>query len=298
MPTLRVALAQMNSVVGDLAGNTQNILDIIPEARAGGVDIIAFPEMAITGYPAEDLLFHKSFLRDNLKAMQRVVQASQGLTVIVGYADFDENVYNAAAIAHDGQLVGVYRKIFLPTYGVFDEDRYFRRGQACPVYTIAGVNVGVNICEDAWYAEGPVAMQAKAGAELVVNISASPYSMDKQKTRESVISDRARENGVYLAYVNVVGGQDELVFDGASTVFDHSGRLIARGKEFEEDLVTVDLQIESEARHRAHSTSLPMDPSVALSDVDASTPILVSGFVERERPLWTPCNPCTLGRSG
>ena len=288
MPTLRVALAQMNSLVGDLAGNAQKILDFMPEARACGVDIIAFPEMAITGYPAEDLLFHKSFLRDNLKAMQRVVQASQGLTVIVGYADFDENVYNAAAIANNGQLVGVYRKMFLPTYGVFDEDRYFRRGQACPVYTIAGVNVGVNICEDAWYAEGPVAMQAKGGAELVVNISASPYSMDKQRNRETIVSSRARENGVYLAYVNVIGGQDELVFDGASTVFDPSGRLIARGKEFEEDLVTVDLQIESEARHRAHSIPSPMDASVALSDGDTSAPILVSGFVERERPPLEP----------
>ena len=288
MRTLRVALAQMNSVVGDLAGNAQKILDIMSEARACGVDIIAFPEMAITGYPAEDLLFHRSFLRDNLKAMERVVQASQGLTVIVGYADFDENVYNAAAIANDGQLVGVYRKMFLPTYGVFDEDRYFRRGQACPVYTIAGVNVGVNICEDAWYAEGPVAMQAKAGAEVVVNISASPYSMDKQKNRETIVSSRARENGVYFAYVNVIGGQDELVFDGASTVFDPSGRLIARGKEFEEDLVTVDLQINAQAQRPTPSTSSPTDASVALSDGNASTPILVSGFVERERPPLDP----------
>ena len=282
MRTLRVALAQMNSVVGDLQGNTQRILDFIPEARSRGVDIIAFPEMAITGYPAEDLLFHKSFLHDNLKAMRRVVQASTGLAVVVGYADADAggDVYNAAAIAHDGDLAGVYRKIHLPTYGVFDEDRYFRRGQACPVYTIGGVNVGVNICEDAWYSQGPAASQGRAGAEVVVNISASPYHVGKQREREGVMRARAVENLVYVACVNTVGGQDELVFDGASVVFDPSGRLIARGREFEEDLVTVDLQIEASTRpHTQESQS--------------STVVSVSGYVERERP---PLEPATTHR--
>ena len=244
MRTLRVALAQINTVVGDLTGNVERILQFMARARSAGADVVAFPEMAITGYPAEDLLFRSAFLRDNVKAMHQVVAKSQGLTAVVGYAHVEDGqVYNAAAIAHDGRLVDVYRKHHLPTYGVFDEDRYFQSGRVFPVYTIGGVNVGVNICEDIWFADGPASCQRRAGAEVIVNVSASPYHLDKQRIRESIVRSSARDNAVYVAYVNAVGGQDELVFDGASVIFDPSGGLVARAREFEEDLLVIDLHL-------------------------------------------------------
>ena len=243
----RVALAQMNSAVGDLEGNTQKILRFVEKARSRGADLAAFPEMAVTGYPAEDLLFNAAFIQDNLKAVERVVQGSKGLAVAVGHVDSGDGIYNAAAVARDGRLAGVHHKMLLPTYGVFDEDRYFRRGSACPVYAIGGVTVGVNVCEDGWFAEGPMRYQGEAGAALAVNLSASPYHVGKQREREAVMSARAVENGFYVAYVNSVGGQDELVFDGGSVVIDQKGRLLARGKQFEEDLVIVDLPLDGAA---------------------------------------------------
>ena len=277
MRTLRVALAQMNPVVGDLTGNVELILQFMARARDAGADVVAFPEMAITGYPAEDLLFRTAFLRDNVKAMHQAVAGSQGLTAVVGYAHVEDGrIYNAAAIAHDGRLVDVYRKHHLPTYGVFDEDRYFQSGRVFPVYAIGGVNVGVNICEDIWFADGPTERQCSAGAEVIINISASPYHIDKQREREDVVRSAARDNRVFVAYVNVVGGQDELVFDGASLVFDPSGRLVARAGEFEEDLLVVDLSLQHE----------PPLPRVDFEDSSASSVIHVSGpFDGNRRPL-------------
>ena len=277
MRTLRVALAQMNTVVGDLTGNVERILQFMARARSAGADVVAFPEMAITGYPAEDLLFRTAFLRDNVKAMHQAVAGSQGLTAVVGYAHVEDGrIYNAAAIAHDGRLVDVYRKHHLPTYGVFDEDRYFQSGRVFPVYAIGGVNVGVNICEDIWFADGPTARQCSAGAEVIINISASPYHIDKQREREDVVQSAARDNRVFVAYVNVVGGQDELVFDGASLVFDPSGRLVARAGEFEEDLLVVDLPLQHE----------PPLPRVDFEDSSASSVIHVSGpYDGNRRPL-------------
>ena len=263
MRTLRVALAQMNSVVGDLTGNVERILQFMACAREAGADIVAFPEMAVTGYPAEDLLFRTAFLHDNVKAMHQVVAKSQGLTAVVGYAHVEDGqVYNAAAIAHDGRLVDVYRKHHLPTYGVFDEDRYFQAGRAFPVYTIGDFNVGVNICEDIWFADGPASCQRRAGAEVIVNISASPYHLDKQRIREAIVRNSARDNAVYVAYVNAVGGQDELVFDGASVIFDHSGGLVARAREFEEDLLVVDLHLDNDRP--------PAPRAIPVSDVNVN----------------------------
>ena len=274
MRTLRVALAQMNPVVGDLTGNVERILQFMARARSAGADVVAFPEMAITGYPAEDLLFRTAFLRDNVKAMHQAVAGSQGLTAVVGYAHVEDGrIYNAAAIAHDGRLVDVYRKHHLPTYGVFDEDRYFQSGRVFPVYAIGGVNVGVNICEDIWFADGPTERQCSAGAEVIINISASPYHIDKQREREDVVRSAARDNRVFVAYVNVVGGQDELVFDGASLVFDPSGRLVARAGEFEEDLLVVDLPLQHE----------PPLPRVDFEDSSASSVIHVSGPYDGDR---------------
>ncbi len=247
MRTLRVALAQMNSVVGDLQGNVQRILQFMDRARDADADVVAFPEMAITGYPAEDLLFRKAFLRDNLLAVYKAVDETHGLAAVIGYAHpIGGRVYNAAAIGTQGRLAGMYRKHHLPTYGVFDEDRYFYSGSSFPIYNIAGAYVGVNICEDIWFDDGPTARQAKAGAEVIINISASPYHVDKQREREDIVRNAARDNAVFVAYVNTVGGQDELIFDGASVVFDPTGRLIARAREFEEDLLVVDLPLPDE----------------------------------------------------
>ena len=249
---LRMGMAQLNTTVGDFAGNRQKILKAINQARSLGVDLLAFPELAICGYPPEDLLFKPKFIAENLLSLEKVVEASSGISIVVGFVDAKEDIYNAAALIHDGKLVGVYHKIYLPNYGVFDENRYFRAGSECPVYVIAGINVGVNICEDIWYEAGPATTQAYSGAEVIVNISASPYHFGKGDLRERMIATRAADNVAIIAFNNLVGGQDELVFDGNSLVVDEKGRLLARGRQFEEDLIVADLDVESVFRARLH----------------------------------------------
>jgi len=252
MRRLRIGLAQINTTVGDFKGNTRKILEAIGEARALGVDVLTFPELAICGYPPEDLLFKPQFINENLKALDEVIKHSSGLTTVVGFVDAKSDIYNAAAIIHDGKLVSVYHKIYLPNYGVFDENRYFQAGSEIPFYVIAGVGVGVNICEDIWYEAGPTTAQAYSGAEVIINISASPYHAGKGNSREKMLSARAADNVAIVAYNNLVGGQDELVFDGNSMVLNEKGELIARGKQFEEDLVVVDLDVEAVFRTRLH----------------------------------------------
>ena len=252
MRRLRIGMAQINTTVGDFAGNTQKILEAINEARSLGVDLLTFPELAICGYPPEDLLFKPQFIEENLRSLERVASGSSGLTIVVGFVDAKEDIYNAAAVIYDGKLVGVYHKIYLPNYGVFDENRYFRAGSECPVYIIAGVGVGINICEDIWYEAGPATAQAYYGAEVIVNISASPYYFGRGNFRERMLGIRASDNVAIFAYNNLVGGQDELVFDGNSMVLNEKGQLIARGKQFEEDLIIADLDVESVFRTRLH----------------------------------------------
>ena len=266
---LRLAMAQINTTVGDLDGNTSRILDYVERARAKQADLVVFPEMAIPGYPPEDLLFKPSFIRANVDAMNRVVAASRGITVVVGFVDLQGDVFNAAAVAHDGQLLGVYHKMYLPNYGVFDEDRYFKAGSTCPVFVINGVHVGVNICEDIWYALGPAAVQRDAGAEVILNINASPYNAGKLAFRERMVSTRAADNGVYVSYTNLVGGQDELVFDGGSLLFDQDGELVARGRQFEEDLVVADLDVDAVFHHRLRDPR-PRKERPILSSIGAS----------------------------
>ena len=245
MRMLRLAMAQMNATVGDLEGNTRKIVEYIDQARSLHADLIAFPELAITGYPPEDLLFKPQFIEANLAKMREVVAASKGIAVLVGFADRDDDIHNAAAVASDGRLVGVYHKIYLPNYGVFDEERYFRAGSECPVYVINGTPVGVNICEDIWYAKGPTVVQRSAGAEVIVNINGSPFHVGKERAREKMLATRASDNELFVAYVNLVGGQDELVFDGASVIFDPFGDAVARGGQFKEELVVADLEVEA-----------------------------------------------------
>ncbi|HEX77226.1 MAG TPA: NAD+ synthase [Dehalococcoidia bacterium] len=252
MRRLRIGMAQINATVGDFEGNIRKILEAVAEARSSGVDLLTFPELAICGYPPEDLLLKPQFIEENLKALEEVTKHSSGLTLVVGFVDAKGDIYNAAAVIHDGRLCGVYHKIYLPNYGVFDENRYFQAGKECPVYVIAGVGVGINICEDIWYEAGPTTAQAYSGAEVIVNISASPYHFGKGNFRERMLATRASDNVAIVAHNNLVGGQDELVFDGNSLVLDEKGRLIARGKQFEEDLIVADLDIEAVFRTRLH----------------------------------------------
>ncbi len=249
---LRIGLAQVNTTVGDFTGNRQKITGLIDKARSSGVDLLALPELAVCGYPPEDLLFKPQFIAENIRSLEKIAAAARGITVITGFVDANEDIYNAAAVIHEGKVAGVYHKIYLPNYGVFDENRYFRAGSACPVYVIAGINVGVNICEDIWYESGPTTTQAYSGAEVIVNISASPYHFGKGAYREEMLSTRAADNAAIVAFCNLVGGQDELVFDGNSLILDEKGQLIARGEQFQEDLIIADLDVENVFRTRLH----------------------------------------------
>lgn len=246
MKKLRVSLAQINLTVGDLDGNAGKIIEYIKMARGQGADIVAFPEMAVTGYPPEDLLLKPRFIKVSQEALKTIQKETRGITAIVGFVDGEKEIFNSAAVLHDGELSAVYRKMYLPNYGVFDEERYFRRGKEPLIIVLDGINVGINICEDIWYPEGPTMAQARAGAEVIININASPFHYGKWSIRENMVSARAADNSVAIAYVNTVGGQDELVFDGHSMVFSRDGKLIARGRSFEEELITVDLSISSE----------------------------------------------------
>ncbi len=249
MRVLRVALAQANPTVGDLDGNTEIILRGMEEARRLGADVVAFPELCITGYPPEDLLYKPSFIEDARERLNRIVPASRGIMVIVGFPEKgdgdDGTIYNAAAVIHDGALVDVYRKVFLPNYSVFDEERYFGPGDRCPVYRLGGAAIGVNVCEDIWFDFGPTNVQRAAGAEVIVNINGSPYYRGKRRVRHDMLSERAADNGLFICYLNMVGGQDELVFDGDSMVFDPTGALVAEGVQFAEDLIVVDLDLDA-----------------------------------------------------
>ena len=240
----RIALAQINPIVGDITTNTSMILDYVQRAQKLNVDLVAFPELAITGYPPEDLLFKKSFIQANVAAMNSIVEASEDVAVVVGYVEQDGiDLFNSAALGYRGRYIDSYRKIFLPNYGVFDEERYFKKGDVCPVYEINGTQVGINICEDIWYPMGPTVLQCGAGAEVIVNINASPFHAGKRIEREAMLSDRSSTHQVFLGYANTVGGQDELVFDGSSVIVDNDGHIITRGVSFDEDLIVADLDM-------------------------------------------------------
>jgi len=253
MRRLRVGLAQINCTVGDLSGNAGKMTEALEQARALGVQLLVFPEMTIPGYPPEDLLLNPAFIRDNLKTLDQFCPLTRGMTVIVGYVDRKEDIFNAAAVLHDGVKAGVYHKIYLPNYGVFDEERYFEVGRRYPVFRLEQVVFGVNICEDIWYPDGPTVVQTfGGGAEVIVNISASPYHAGKAHTREEMLATRAKDNTAAVVYVNMVGGQDELVFDGQSLVMDGGGEILARGPAFSETLLTTDLSLEAVFRARLH----------------------------------------------
>jgi NAD+ synthase (glutamine-hydrolysing) len=281
MRVLRIAMVQMNPIVGDLDGNAGRIIDWIREARKAKADLVAFPELSITGYPPEDLLLKTRFIEDNRRALQTIVKQVSGITAVVGYVEHGgspaqplsspsvlpagcHELYNAAAIIADGRVISTYCKWHLPNYGVFDESRYFHSGKRLPLLMLHGVAVGVNICEDIWLPEGPTRAQAAAGAEIIMNINASPFHIGKSRYREHMLATRARENGVIVTYTNMVGGQDELVFDGNSLILDQTGEVTARGKAFAEDMIVADLDAEPVARYRmGHSGKKSLAPGVA-----------------------------------
>jgi NAD+ synthase (glutamine-hydrolysing) len=250
MRRFRVSLAQVNPTVGDVDGNARRVIDGIAQARALGADLVAFPELMITGYPPEDLLFKSAFIEANLAALADVTKAARGLTAVVGFVDKQHDLFNAAAVIHDGALAGVYHKQYLPNYGVFDENRYFQAGREEPVFTVGPTCLAVNVCEDIWYPAGPTTRQALAGAELIVTINGSPYHAGKARFRERMVATRAADDVVWLAFVNMVGGQDELVFDGASVIVDPRGETVARGRQFVEEMVTADLDLDAVFRAR------------------------------------------------
>lgn len=305
---IRLALAQINSRVGDLAGNGTRIVQAIAQARDSGADIVALPEMAVPGYPPEDLLLRPSFVRAAATILDRIVQASKGITVVVGTIHDDGLLRNAAAVIHDGALVGFEYKQRLPNYGVFDENRYFVPGDSVRVYQRGSVRFGVSICEDIWYPDGPYATQVSdGGANVLINLSASPFHLLKGLERERMLGTRAADTASYVAYCNLVGGQDELVFDGQSIVFDPSGATVARAKQFKEDMLIADLDVEALRQFRlttanigraAYGRPSRIDkvPRVDLPETDSSSRAFVTARIEPHlAPVAEAYNALVLG---
>ena len=277
MSTIRVALCQLNPVVGDLGGNAERVIAALRSAEAEGADLAVFTELVITGYPPEDLLLKPGFVADNQAALAKVAAASQRCVAVLGFVDQGRDLYNAAAVCAHGKVKGIYHKQVLPNYGVFDEQRYFAPGSGATVlFGIAGVRVGVSVCEDAWSPTGPIAVQAAAGAELVVNINASPYYRGRLAERERMLATRAADASCAVVYVNQVGGQDELVFDGASMVLAANGDIVASAPQFTETSVIVDVLIQPVFRQRmidprGRGSSVPL-PVITISDRVADRP--------------------------
>jgi NAD+ synthase (glutamine-hydrolysing) len=251
MGRLRIASCQINTRVGALDHNTAAIIEALHTAEEAGCDLAVFPELAVTGYPPEDLLLKPGFIADNQAALEKVAAETRSCVAVVGFVDAGRDLWNAAAVCAHGEVVGVYHKRELPNYAVFDEARYFARGaEAAQLWSVGGISVGISICEDAWNPAGPILDQADSGAELIVNLNASPYAEGKLARRERMMATRAADASCALVYVNQVGGQDELVFDGGSMVFDAEGALVARSPQFVEDVMIVDLDIEPVYRKR------------------------------------------------
>jgi NAD+ synthase (glutamine-hydrolysing) len=274
--TLRVGLAQINPRVGDLAHNLAKVEEYVARAETAGCDLVAFPELTLSGYPPEDLVLKAGFVADNRAALEKVAARTGRCAVVVGFVDVADDevverasarppqLFNAAAICANGAVVGVYHKQLLPNYAVFDEARYFAAGHDdVTLYDVAGVAVSLSICEDVWVADGPVARQRAAGAQLCINVNGSPFDRDKSQQREATVVARARETGMPIAYVNQVCGQDELVFDGGSLVVDSTGAVVARAAHFEEELLVVDVLVPART---ASARTIPVSTPAARRD--------------------------------
>ena len=264
---LRVALAQLNPTVGDLEGNAAKILRAFGEARGAGAQLVLVPELCVTGYLPEDLLLRKDFVDDARRTLDELAAKVSGGVLLAGFPErAGADLYNALAVVADGEVQGVYRKVDLPNYGVFDEKRYFRPGDAGGLLELNGTRIGLTICEDMWTEGPPASEEAAAGARVLVNPSASPYHCAKGATREDMFAERARAYGAIVCVCNLVGGQDEVVFDGHSVVVDHTGELLARGAQFEEDLVIVDVDPEAAAADATEPVDSPRVPVLARAE--------------------------------
>jgi NAD+ synthase (glutamine-hydrolysing) len=291
MDRIRVGLGQIDVTVGDLEGNLKKILHYLEAGKNLGVDILCFPELAVTGYPPEDLLLKPSFIEDNLNALDRIRNATEGLTVIAGFVDRKEDIYNAAAIIHNKRLVDVYHKRYLPNYGVFDENRYFQSGFRAPVYKLDGITFGINICEDIWYPGDPTREQALLGnAQIIINISSSPYYVSKVRSRERMLSVRASDYSVIVVYCNLVGGQDELLFDGHSVVIGERGDVIARASGFKEELLVADINLNRVFRSSLHDPRKRKEKQALLLESKQTEIIEIAGEnpLRDSRPPITP----------
>ena len=250
---MKVALAQINTTVGDVWGNVEKAAEALERAVEGDAGLVVFPELTVTGYPPEDLLLRPSFIEDNLKALHEFAgRVPEGVVCAIGFVDLNGDLFNACAVVSGGEILHRYHKRYLPNYSVFDENRYFREGSEAPILKMGQALIGISICEDIWYPGGPVREQALGGAGVLLNINGSPYHRLKGASRERMLSVRALDYGCYVVWCNLVGGQDELVFDGRSSVFDPEGSVMARAKQFEEDLLFVDLHPEEALVHRLH----------------------------------------------
>jgi NAD+ synthase (glutamine-hydrolysing) len=274
---VRLALAQIDSVVGDLEGNRGRILARLGQAREAGAGLVLFPELAVTGYPPEDLLLRPGFIQAAERTVQEIARATEGVVALVGAPHFDGDLYNACAVCSGGEVKAVYRKRFLPNYGVFDEDRYFAPGRDLVLLRLGDCLVGVTVCEDMWQPGPPATDLALAGAQLLVNISASPFHVGKDREREEMFAARARDNSAFVALCNMVGGQDELVFDGHSVVLDDEGEVVARAPGFEEALLVVDVDPTaaigrrlSDARRRALAREREEAPSATVVPLEVA----------------------------
>ncbi|HEX7262881.1 MAG TPA: NAD+ synthase, partial [Candidatus Dormibacteraeota bacterium] len=268
--------------------NTRLMVDWIGRARDEGADIVAFPELALTGYPPEDLVLKPGFVRDNIKQLGVVAKATKGISAVVGFDDEEGDLFNAAAFLNDGEIKAVYHKVFLPNYGVFDEQRYFAPGHRCPIFELLGVRVGISVCEDCWYPSGPMALQAHHGADLLININGSPYHAGKRAPREEMVAGRAADYGAFVAYVNQVGGQDELVFDGNSVIFGPHGDLLAHAASFREDMLMYDVDLDATAYHRPHEKIHYEAEGAARLELVVNEVLLTESPTGRPRPKIVP----------
>jgi NAD+ synthase (glutamine-hydrolysing) len=274
---VRLALAQIDTVVGDLAGNRALILERLAEARDEGADLAVFPELAVTGYPPEDLLLRPGFVRAARDSLEEIARAADGIAALIGVPVYDGDLFNACAVCAKGAVQTIYRKRFLPNYGVFDEDRYFAPGRGLVLLDVGGSRVGITVCEDMWQPGPPATELALAGAELLVNISASPFHVGREREREEMFRTRARDNVCFVAFCNAVGGQDELIFDGHSLVVDDEGEVLARSPGFEECLLVVDVDPAAvigrrlrDVRRRALARELPEAPQATTVTLEAA----------------------------
>ncbi len=295
MPSLRIALCQIDVIVGALDANVELVLDALRRAEAAHCDVAVFPELTICGYPPEDLVYKRRFLDENRAAMERVAAATGDCAAVFGYLDFDDDadpddpdalyhpgIYNAAAICADGDVKGSYHKQALPNYDVFDEKRYYTPGTEFPLWSIAGVNVGVSICEDVWVDHGPVNVLADGGAQMIINLNASPYRQHKVEARMEVLAKRITEIRTPIAYVNLVGGQDELVFDGGSVVLDADGELVARAGQFVEQVHVADFEVNEQQPVTLPLIEVTTRPSVSRTGL----PTVLEPVLEPLEEIW------------